>query len=212
MPQGTFAEAIRAGGAGIGGFYTPVGAGTLLAEGKEERLIDGVPHVLEQPIRADVALVYAARGGRAREPLVPADGAELQPADGDGGTRHDRRGRRGRAGRRARARVGRDAAPLRRLSWWRRVSGDLKARIAERAARELRPGEVVNLGIGIPNLIPGFLGADSSVFLHTENGLLGVGPRPGRGRARSGPDRRREAADHRACRVRRTSTARRASR
>src|SRR5512145_356054 len=61
VPQGTFAEAIRAGGAGIGGFYTPVGAGTLLAEGKEERVIDGVRHVLEEPLRADVALVYAAR-------------------------------------------------------------------------------------------------------------------------------------------------------
>lgn len=61
VPQGTFAEAIRAGGAGIGGFFTPVAAGTLLAEGKEERLIDGVPHVLESPIRADVALVFAAR-------------------------------------------------------------------------------------------------------------------------------------------------------
>ncbi len=61
LPQGTFAEAIRAGGAGIGGFFTPVGAGTLLAEGKEERLIGGVPHILEDPIRADVALVFAAR-------------------------------------------------------------------------------------------------------------------------------------------------------
>jgi 3-oxoacid CoA-transferase A subunit len=61
LPQGTFAEAIRAGGAGIAGFYTRVGAGTLLAEGKEERVIDGVLHVLEEPIRADVALVYAAR-------------------------------------------------------------------------------------------------------------------------------------------------------
>ena len=61
VPQGTFAEAIRAGGAGIAGFYTRVGAGTLLAEGKEEREIDGLLHVLERPIRADVALVYAAR-------------------------------------------------------------------------------------------------------------------------------------------------------
>ncbi len=60
MPQGTFAEAIRAAGAGIGGFYTPVGAGTLLAEGKEEREIDGVRHILEPPLRADVALIYAA--------------------------------------------------------------------------------------------------------------------------------------------------------
>ncbi len=62
VPQGTFAEAIRAAGAGIAGFLTPVGAGTLLAEGKEEHIVDGVPHVLERPIHADVALVYAARG------------------------------------------------------------------------------------------------------------------------------------------------------
>src|SRR6185436_1937535 len=64
VPQGTFAEAIRAAGAGIAGFLTPVGAGTLLAEGKEEHIVDGVPHVLERPLHADVALVYAARGDR----------------------------------------------------------------------------------------------------------------------------------------------------
>jgi len=58
------------------------------------------------------------------------------------------------------------------------VSGDVKSTIAARAAQELEAGEVVNLGIGIPNLIPSFLGADTRVFLHTENGLLGVGPRP----------------------------------
>lgn len=61
LPQGTLAEAIRAGGAGIAGFYTPVAAGTILAEGKEQRIFDGVPHVLERPLRADVALIYAAR-------------------------------------------------------------------------------------------------------------------------------------------------------
>ncbi len=55
---------------------------------------------------------------------------------------------------------------------------DPKTLIAARAAQELYAGEVVNLGIGIPNLIPGYLGADTKIFLHTENGLLGVGPRP----------------------------------
>ena len=58
------------------------------------------------------------------------------------------------------------------------MNEDIRLRIAERAARELHPGEVVNLGIGIPNLIPGMLEEDTEVFLHTENGLLGVGPRP----------------------------------
>src|SRR3979490_1321100 len=48
VPQGTFAERIRAGGAGIGGFFTPTGFGTLVAEGKETRLIDGTPYVLEK--------------------------------------------------------------------------------------------------------------------------------------------------------------------
>lgn len=56
---------------------------------------------------------------------------------------------------------------------------DVKTRIAARAALELRAGEVANLGIGIPNLIPGLLRPDSGVVLQTENGLLGVGPRPG---------------------------------
>jgi 3-oxoacid CoA-transferase len=61
------------------------------------------------------------------------------------------------------------------------VTDDVKTLIAARAARELTPGEVVNLGIGIPNLIPGLLADDAAVFLHTENGLLGVGPRPAAG-------------------------------
>ncbi|MCU0251340.1 MAG: CoA transferase subunit A [Vicinamibacterales bacterium] len=62
VPQGTFAERIRAGGAGIGGFFTPTGYGTVVADGKETRMIGGVPHVLEAPLAADFALVKAWRG------------------------------------------------------------------------------------------------------------------------------------------------------
>lgn len=65
VPQGTLAERIRAGGAGLGGFYTRTGYGTLLAEGKESRIIDGQGYVLERPIVADVALVKAHRADRA---------------------------------------------------------------------------------------------------------------------------------------------------
>lgn len=64
VPQGNLAERIRAAGAGIGGFFTPTGYGTKLAEGKETRLIDGRHYVLETPLHADFALIKAHRGDR----------------------------------------------------------------------------------------------------------------------------------------------------
>ncbi len=64
VPQGNLAERIRAAGAGIGGFFTPTGYGTLLAEGKETREIDGRMYVLESPIHADYAFIRAERGDR----------------------------------------------------------------------------------------------------------------------------------------------------
>ncbi|WAL83499.1 3-oxoacid CoA-transferase subunit A [Pandoraea sp. XJJ-1] len=64
VPQGNLAERIRAAGAGIGGFFTPTGYGTLLAEGKETRVIDGKPYVFELPIHADFALIKALKGDR----------------------------------------------------------------------------------------------------------------------------------------------------
>lgn len=64
VPQGNLAERIRAAGAGIGGFFTPTGFGTQLAEGKETRRIDGRDYVLEYPIRADAALISARAADR----------------------------------------------------------------------------------------------------------------------------------------------------
>ena len=64
VPQGTFSERIRAGGAGIGGFFTPTGYGTIVADGKETREIGGRHYVLEMPLLADFALVKAFEGDR----------------------------------------------------------------------------------------------------------------------------------------------------
>ena len=64
VPQGNLAERIRAAGAGIGAFFTPTGYGTLLANGKESRVIDGRHYVLEYPIRADLALIKAHKADR----------------------------------------------------------------------------------------------------------------------------------------------------
>ena len=64
VPQGNLAERIRAAGSGIGAFYSPTGYGTLLAEGKETRVIDGRNYVLEMPLHADVALIKAEKGDR----------------------------------------------------------------------------------------------------------------------------------------------------
>ena len=77
-PQGTLAERMRAGGAGIPGFYTRTGIGTLAAEGKEHKDFDGVTYLLERGILADVALVKAWKADTARKPCLSTDRAELQ--------------------------------------------------------------------------------------------------------------------------------------
>ena len=64
VPQGTFSERIRAGGAGIAGFFTPTGAGTVIAEGKGTRIIDGKEYVLEKPLKAEFAFVKAYKGDK----------------------------------------------------------------------------------------------------------------------------------------------------
>ena len=88
---------------------------------------------------------------------------------------------------------------------------DPKALIAASGRAGAATGEVVNLGIGIPNLIPDYLGSETEIFLHTENGLLGVGPRPTEDELDPTSSTPRSSRSPRSS-VRPTSTARRASR
>ena len=100
-PQGTLAERMRAGGAGIHGFFTRTGVGTLVAEGKETREFDGETYMLETGLRADVSLVKAWKADTAGQPRLPQDRAQLQS---DGGHRRP------------------DHASPRSRSWWRPAS------------------------------------------------------------------------------------------
>ena len=117
MPQGTLAESIRAGGAGIGGFFTRTGLGTPLTEGCEERVdprralrVPGVPPRRRRPDPRP-------RRGRAGQPRLRQDRPQLQPRHGHRRRPGDRRGRRDRAGRRAGPGGRRDPAPVRRRAW-----------------------------------------------------------------------------------------------
>jgi acetate CoA/acetoacetate CoA-transferase alpha subunit len=64
VPQGTLAERIRSAGAGLGGFLTPTGVGTIVEEGKEKMVINGMEYLLELPLKADVALIYAEKADK----------------------------------------------------------------------------------------------------------------------------------------------------
>jgi len=79
VPQGTFSERIRAGGAGIAGFYTPAGVGTVVAEGKEVREFDGRKYLLELPLRADFAFVKAWKGDRSGNLLYRMTARNFNP-------------------------------------------------------------------------------------------------------------------------------------
>jgi 3-oxoacid CoA-transferase subunit A len=79
IPQGTLVERMRAAGAGIGGFYTPTGVGTVVEQGKEKRVIDGVEHLLEYPLRADFAFVKALKADTMGNLVYRMSGRNFNP-------------------------------------------------------------------------------------------------------------------------------------
>ena len=200
LPQGTLAEAIRAGGAGLGGFFTPTSAGTPLAEGRETRVIDGKEMVFIPPIRADIAVIRAWRADTAGNlqyrmtennfnqaaataaDLVIAEVEEIVEAgeiDPDfihtpgcfvdylvqaGLTMED---------------LGSSASVSASL----KKVDETRMMMAEAALAELKKGDIVNLGIGIPTLVADLVGPEDAIIMHSENGMLGVGPEPESGGA-----------------------------
>ncbi|MBL4639129.1 MAG: 3-oxoacid CoA-transferase subunit B, partial [Kordiimonadaceae bacterium] len=204
LPQGTLGEAIRAGGAGLGGFYTPTSAGTPLADNRECRTIDGKEMVFIPAIRGNVALVRAWRADAAGnlqyrmtennfnhaaataadiviaevEEIVPVGEiqpefvhtqglfvdylviAKLKPED-----------------------LG---SSLSVSSSDKKVDPQRLA-MAKAALGYLAPGDIVNLGIGIPTLVADLIKAEDGITLHSENGMLGVGPSPAEGGAMDYP-------------------------
>ena len=92
-PQGTLAEKLRAGGAGIPAFYTKTGYGTIVAEGKEIKEFDGEPYVMERSLVADIALVKGMEGRPLRQSHLPPYVSQLQPERRVVGPHHGGRGR-----------------------------------------------------------------------------------------------------------------------
>ncbi|MCZ2472764.1 3-oxoacid CoA-transferase subunit B [Aquirufa ecclesiirivi] len=197
VPQGTLAERIRAAGAGIPAFFTPAGVGTEVAIGKEIRTFHGKEYLMEEALFADFALVKAWKGdpegnlifhGTARnfnpmmaqagkitivevDELVPI--GELEPDEIHVPGIYVQRIFQGKDyQKRIEHRTTTD--DLLHLS----VLDSKKEIIAKRLALEIKDGDYVNLGIGIPTMVANYIPKGMRVILQSENGLLGIGPFP----------------------------------
>ena len=204
IPQGTLAEALRAGGAGIGGFYTPSAAGTVIAQDTDTRVLNGREMVFVPALRGDVAFIRAWRADRAgnlqyrlteqnfnRAMATAADVviAEVEEIVEVGEIAPEHVHTPGlyvdylvQA-----TLTPEDLGSSADVGGSDRKVDERRLNMARRALKELTPDSVVNLGIGIPTLVADLITPEMRINLHTENGMLGVGPAPQGGGAMDYP-------------------------